>query len=180
MKKSRLTTRQMALDAMLVAMCTVLAAISLKLGGNLKITFESVPVHIAALLFGPVDGMIVGGVGTFVYQVLFSGYGITATTALWILPYVACGLMVGLYARRKGYQLTRAQMVFIMIASELTITLLNTFALYVDSKIFGYYSAAFVFGTLALRLAICVAKAAVYGAVLPALLKPLRRVLAKA
>ena len=34
MKKSRLTTRQMALDAMLVAMCTVLAAISLKLGGN--------------------------------------------------------------------------------------------------------------------------------------------------
>ena len=36
MKKHRISTRQMALNAMLVAMCTVLAAIALKLGGNLR------------------------------------------------------------------------------------------------------------------------------------------------
>ena len=105
----------MALNAMLVAMCTVLAAIALKLGGNLKITFESVPVHIGALLFGPVDGMIIGGLGTFLYQVLFSGYGITATTPLWILPYIVCGLAVGAYAKRRDYSLSRAQLIFIMV-----------------------------------------------------------------
>lgn len=180
MKNHRISTRQMALNAMLVAMCTVLAAIALKLGGNLKITFESVPVHIGALLFGPVDGMIIGGLGTFLYQVLFSGYGITATTPLWILPYIVCGLAVGAYAKRRDYSLSRAQLIFIMVVSELAITLLNTFALYVDSRLYGYYSAAFVFGTLAVRLAICAAKAVCFGVVLPVLLRPLRKLLRRA
>lgn len=178
MKKRRFPASQMAIDAMLAAMCTAIAAlITLKLGGNLEITFESVPVHIAALLFGPVDGMIVAGIGNFIYQLLFSGYGLTATTALWILPYIVCGFIVGAYARRRDYRLTRAQLVFIIVVSELCVTLLNTFALFVDSKLFGYYSAAFVFGTLALRLVICVAKAVCYGLLLPALLQPLRKAL---
>ena len=81
------------------------------------------------------------------------------------------------YARRRDYRLTRAQLVFIIVVSELCVTLLNTFALFVDSKLFGYYSAAFVFGTLALRLVICVAKAVCYGLLLPALLQPLRKAL---
>ena len=103
MKKRPFPASQMAIDAMLAAMCTAIAAlITLKLGGNLEITFESVPVHIAALLFGPVDGMIVAGIGNFIYQLLFSGYGLTATTALWILPYIVCGFIVGAYARRRA------------------------------------------------------------------------------
>ena len=135
---------------------------------------------VGALLFGPVDGMIIGGLGTFLYQVLFSGYGITATTPLWILPYIVCGLAVGAYAKRRDYSLSRAQLIFIMVVSELAITLLNTFALYVDSRLYGYYSAAFVFGTLAVRLAICVAKAVCFGVVLPVLLRPLRKLLRRA
>lgn len=129
MKKGRFTTRQLALNAMLMAMCTVLASVALKLGGNFKLTFESVPIHIGALLFGPVDGMLIGGLGTFIYQALFSGYGINATTLLWILPYVVCGLSVGAYARRRHFVLNRRQTTFIMLVSELAITLLNTFAL---------------------------------------------------
>lgn len=177
MKKRRFTPQQLSIDAMLAAMCMVLASVALQLGGNFKITFESVPVHIGALLFGPIDGMIIGGIGTFIYQVLFSGYGFTATTLLWILPYVACGLIVGLYAKRKEFCLNRKQMVFIIVVSELVITLLNTFALYVDSKVMGYYSAAFVFGTLAARLVVCIVKAVIYGEVLPILIKPLKKTL---
>ena len=175
MKKSRFTPRQLALDAMLAAVCMVLASIALQLGGNFKITFESIPVHIGALLFGPVDGMLIGGIGTFVYQVFFSGYGITVTTALWILPYVVCGLMVGAYSKKRNFQLSRRQLIFIMCASELAITLLNTLALYVDSRLYGYYSAVFVFGTLAARLALCIGKAIVYGSVLPLLIEPLKK-----
>ena len=178
MKKGRFTTRQLALNAMLMAMCTVLASVALKLGGNFKLTFESVPIHIGALLFGPVDGMLIGGLGTFIYQALFSGYGINATTLLWILPYVVCGLSVGAYARRRHFVLNRRQTTFIMLVSELAITLLNTFALYVDSHIFGYYSAAFVFGTLSVRLALCVAKGIVYGSIMQSLIRPLRRTVA--
>lgn len=174
MKKS-FAVRQLALNAVLAAVCTVLAGLSLKIGGNLKISFESLPVHIGALLFGPVDGMLIGGIGTFIYQVLLSGYGISATTVLWILPYVACGLMDGLCAARMGRG--RGGVFFTLLLSELCITLLNTFALYVDSKIYAYYSPAFVFGTLALRLFLCLVRALVYTALMPPLLGSLKKVL---
>ena len=174
MKKS-FAVRQLALNAVLAAVCTMLAGLSLKIGGNLKISFESLPVHIGALLFGPVDGMLIGGIGTFIYQVLLSGYGISATTVLWILPYVSCGLMDGLCAARMGRG--RGGVFFMLLLSELCITLLNTFALYVDSKIYAYYSQAFVFGTLALRLFLCLVRALVYTALMPPLLGSLKKVL---
>ena len=174
MKKS-FAVRQLALNAVLAAVCTVLAGLSLKIGGNLKISFESLPVHIGALLFGPVDGMLIGGIGTFIYQVLLSGYGISATTVLCILPYVSCGLMDGLCAARMGRG--RGGVFFTLLLSELCITLLNTFALYVDSKIYAYYSPAFVFGTLALRLFLCLVRALVYTTLMPPLLGSLKKVL---
>ncbi len=165
-------TKQLALDAMLAAMCAVLGYLSLDLG-NLKITFESVPILIAALLFGPADGAAVGLVGTLIYQLL--RYGVSVTTPLWIAPYVLCGLLVGLYAKRRGFALDRKQTAFIVISNELLITALNTVALYVDSRIYGYYSAAFIFGSLALRIVICVAKALAYSFALAPLLGALRR-----
>lgn len=174
MKKS-FAVRQLALNAVLAAVCTVLAGLSLKISGNLKISFESLPVHIGALLFGPVDGMLIGGIGTFIYQVLLSGYGISATTVLWILPYVSCGLMDGLCAARMGRG--RGGVFFTLLLSELCITLLNTFALYVDSKIYAHYSPAFVFGTLALRLFLCLVRALVYTALMPPLLGSLKKIL---
>ena len=167
----KIKTRQLALDAMLAAMCAVLGYLSLDLG-NLKITFESVPILIGALLFGPADGAAVGFVGTLIYQLL--RYGVSATTLLWILPYVLCGLLVGLYAKRRGFSLTRGQMVLVIVANELLITALNTVVLYIDSKLYGYYSAAFIFGSLALRVVICVGKALAYAFALPPLLQALR------
>ena len=83
MKKSKFTTRQMALDAVLAAICMVLGYYGPDLG-NLKITFEGLPVILAGLLLGPVDGAVVGGIGTLLYQLL--RYGVSATTLLWILP----------------------------------------------------------------------------------------------
>ncbi len=173
--KRKFTVRQLALNAMLIAICTVLAGLAVNLGGNFKITFESLSVHIGALLFGPVDGMLIGGIATFIYQVLLSGYGITATTLLWILPYVVCGLIDGLCA--QGCVRSRGKLILTVLLSELSITLLNTFALYVDSRLYGYYSPVFVFGTLAARLLVCAVKSLAYGAVIPEVLKALRKTL---
>ena len=36
-------------------------------------------------------------------------YGVTATTLLWILPYVVCGLLVGAWARKRARSLPRAE-----------------------------------------------------------------------
>ena len=65
-------TKQLTLDAMLAAMCAVLGYLSLDFG-NLKITFESLPILLGAMLFGPADGFLIGTVGTFIYQLLRYG-----------------------------------------------------------------------------------------------------------
>ena len=156
--------KQLVLNAMLTAVCFVLATYSLNLG-VVKFTFEGIPVHIAALLFGPSSGMIVGGLGTLLYQVLI--YGVTATTLLWVVPYVLCGGVVGLVAKRSRYSLNRLQSVLLIVAGELIITLCNTGALYVDSHLYGWYQPTLITGYLGLRLFLCVAKAVAYGLVLP-------------
>ena len=167
-------TRQMAMDAMLSAMCAVLGYLAIDLG-NLKITFESLPVLLGALLFGPLDGAVIGGVGTLIYQLL--RYGVSVTTPLWILPYVLAGWLCGFVARRKSFSLTRRQTLLLVVVCELLITLINTAVLYLDSVIFHYYFPGFITGSLALRLGICVVKAAAFGAILPALVQAVSRVL---
>ena len=158
------TARRLAADAMFAAMVTVLAAAAIKTG-NLKITIEAMPVFLGALMLGPVDGMVIGGIGTLLYQLL--SYGVTATTALWIAPYVLLGLCVGAVSARHGYACTKRQLVLLVVLGELGITALNTASLYIDSLIYGYYSPVFVFGTLPLRLGICAAKAIVFSLLLP-------------
>ena len=161
-------TKQMAIDAMLIAMCAVLGYLSVDLG-NIKITFESVPILIAALMYGAVDGFAVGALGTLIYQLL--RYGLSVTTPLWMLPYALCGLIVGFYAQRRNFTLSRTQVMFIVIINELLITILNTGVMYVDSKIYGYYSFVYIFGTVIIRLVICVAKAVAFALIIPKLIK---------
>lgn len=166
-----MNAKRMTVISMLAAMCAVLGAISIDLG-NLKITLESIPVILGAALFGPIDGALVGFVGTFVYQVI--RYGFSVTTLLWMLPYCICGLIVGFYAKKRNYNLSVKQMILIVVIAELVITTLNTGVLYIDSKIYGYYSAVYIFGTLVPRYLICVGKAVAEGALLPLLIKPIK------
>ena len=159
---------------MLSAVCAVLGYVALDLG-NIKVTFESLPVLLAGFMFGPADGMLVGGIGTFIYQIL--RYGFSATTFLWILPYVVCGFLVGMLGRtRNGYPDSR-RILFTVIAAEMLILIINTGVIYVDSIIYGYYSAAYVFGSLAIRIVICIIKSVAFGLVMPTLLKGLRGVI---
>lgn len=165
-------TRQLTIDAMLCAVCAVLGYVALDLG-NIKITFESLPILLGGLLFGPLDGMLIGGMGTLIYQLI--RYGVSATTLLWIMPYVVCGLVVGGWARVRQFQLSRRETLLLTIAAELSVTALNTIPIYVDSKLYGYYFPGIILGALTLRLVICVVKAAAFGAVLPTLTEAVRR-----
>ena len=165
---TRTPTKRLAVNAMMAAMCAVLGFIALDLG-NIKITFETLPIHIGALLFGPVDGMAVGAIGTLIYQLL--KYGVSVTTVLWMLPYIICGLVVGLWAKKRSFSVGDKEMIVLIVLSELMITALNTGVMYIDSKIYGYYSFAYIFGSLLVSIIVCVVKAVAYGFVLPPLLK---------
>ena len=167
----RKNVKQLSTNAMLAAMCAVLGAVSLDLG-NIKITLESIPVILGALLFGPADGAIIGFVGTFVYQVL--RYGFSATTLLWMLPHVVCGFIVGLYAKKKGFNLSVVQTIVITVIVGLVLTTLNTGVMYIDSKIYGYYSAVYIFGSMLIRYISGIAKFVAIGVLMPPLVNLLR------
>lgn len=169
-------TKQLSIDAMLSAMCAALGYLAIDIG-NLKITFESLPILLGALLLGPLDGVAIGGIGTLVYQLL--RYGVSATTLLWMLPYVLCGLIVGLYAKKRDFNMTRKRLTVLVFLNELLITVLNTGVLYLDSIIYGYYSSVYIFGTLLPRLIICVAKSVAFAIILPTLINAARRIVSR-
>lgn len=160
--------------AMLTAMYVVLSLVSLNFA-NMKITLDSLPIIVGAVLFGPGAGSLVGLMGSFLNQLLT--FGLTPTTLLWMIPAAVRGLVVGLYAKHKGFDLTRKNLIFILIISSVTVTTLNTAVIYLDSVLYGYYSFAYVFGTLVLRYIAGVATAVVLSAILPPLIKPLKKVL---
>jgi len=167
-----MNTKKLTIDSMLAAMCAVLGYLAIDMG-NIKITFESLPILLGALLFGPFDGVLIGGIGAFISQLM--KYGITMTTALWILPYIVCGFMVGSHAKNNNYNLSRTKLTTIVITNELLITLLNTVVLYVDSKIYGYFTVEYIYGALAIRLLIAIAKAVVFSLVLPPIIKAIKK-----
>ena len=169
MNIKRLTTL-----AMLIAVYCVLSILTPVRVSNFKFTFEAFPILVAGLLFGPVDGLIVGGVGSFIYQLLFSGYGITATTLLWVIPHAVSGLVVGYYAKKKNFELDFKNTCFISIISALIVTSLNIVALYLDSKIYGYYSYAMVFGNIIFKVIAGAILAVIYSSVMPKLISILK------
>ena len=170
-----MNTKRLTTLAMLIAIYCVLSSLVTLNLGNFKFTFEAFPVLVASLLLGPVDGLIVGGVGSFIYQILFSGYGMTATTLLWVLPHALSGLVVGLYAKHKGFKLDYRQTCVICIISALLVTALNTLAFYVDAKMYDYYSFALVFGNIILKVIAGIILSIVYCGVLPKLTSFLKK-----
>jgi len=156
-------TSQLTINAMLAAVCAVLGYFALDFF-SLKITLESFPVLLAALMYGPVSGMAVGGIGTFLYQLL--RYGLEASTPLWVAPYLAGGLVAGLYAKRSGFNNSKKEIFRISMITELVIFACNTVSLYLYSKIiFGEFRMSFVLGALLPRLLIALAKGAVFGGI---------------
>jgi ECF transporter S component (folate family) len=149
---------------MLIAMKVILSILTPVKLLNFKFTFEAFPVLVAGLLLGKLEGFMVGFIGSFLYQILFSGYGFTATTLLWVLPHALSGLTVGFIADKRKEQLDFKT---IAIFSALLVTTLNTLALFIDAKIYGYYSTVLVFGSIPLKIAAGILLAIIYALALP-------------
>ena len=164
-------------DGMLIAMYTVLSLVATINAGNMKFTLDSLPILVGGALLGPVNGMLIGLLGSFLNQMIT--YGFSATTLLWIIPAGVRGLLVGLYAKHHNFDMTLKQTQFITISSALVVTALNTLVMYIDSKIYGYYSFAYVFGGILPRVIAGVIIAIIFAAILPQLLKPLKKIIGK-
>ncbi len=162
MQENQTKAKRIVMNAVMVGVYIALTFLTIPMGG-LKITFEHFPVVLSAVIFGPVDAMLVGGIGELLNQ-LFS-FGLTPTTALWILPIVSRGFIVGLCAKLFKKQMSSTAIcekgvpvifLIVCVISGVISSCLNTFALYVDSKMFGYYTYALVFGSLLVRISLSV------------------------
>lgn len=157
-KNKAFPVRRLVLDALLIALFFALSSFSVTILG-IKITFASLPGILAAMLFGPIDGFLVGFLGAFLEQML--KFGFTPTTFLWILPPAYRGLLIGLAAIPLKKQMSldnilsaRRPYVYYLVnfVVAVLVSLGNTAAYYVDSKMFHYYTYELIFGVLGLRI----------------------------
>ena len=170
-KETFFPIKRLCFDAILVAVFFVLTLFSVELAG-VKVTFDSLAVVIAAVLFGPLDAFLVGFLGAAFEQLL--KYGVTATTLLWIIPPAVRGLIVGLLVRRVPDQ-KRIWFYFIVcIVAGLVTSVLNTLVYYIDAKLFGYYHYALIFGVFFVRLMTGAAASVITAAVALPILKALK------
>jgi hypothetical protein len=111
-------------------------------------------------------------------------YGLTPTTALWALPEAVRGLSLGFVMLALRKDLLRENsakvkyFIWYLIACVLTgitASLLNTLALYIDSKMFGYYNYYMVFGVLLVRLSLAVVLSGLFGYITLPIASALRR-----
>ena len=75
----------------------------------------------------------------------------------------------------QKFDLKRWQSMLICVISALVVTAFNTLAMYVDSKMYGYYSKEYVFGALIFRILAGIITAVVFSRILPDFIKMLRR-----
>jgi len=188
MQKRKSITKQLCINAVLIALFFVLDMYSLKIGNNMKITFSGLPIIIAAIYYGPVSGLAVGLIGAFLGQLAQFGIGIT--TFLWILPAGIRGLTVGLFAVclkkhdilydvKAGKIKLYPVLTVVIIVSSLIVTLSNTIIMYPASKIDGYYHETLITATLAWRFINSVITAIIYSIIVPLLLKPLNKAIGR-
>ena len=150
--------KRIAIDAVLIAMYFGLSWASVEIGG-IKLTFVGLASIIAAMVYGPIDGFLVGFFGAFCEQML--KYGFTPTTLLWVLGPAVRGLFIGccklIFKKSMAPEnLLKAKRPYVFFAvcivSGVLVSLLNTMAFYVDAKMFHYYTYELIFGVLWLRL----------------------------
>ena len=154
-----MNVKKLIWNAFFIAMYVVLSYVSINLG-NMVITVSAIPIIMGGMLFGPVAGLEIGLIGSFLKQILT--YGMTPTTILWILPAAVRGFMVGAYAKQKGYHMRPKQVLSIILLSGFVVTTLNTVVMYIDSKLYGYYTFAYVFGALIARYISAILTSMVY------------------
>ena len=182
--KTRMATKRLAINAVLVAIYVVLRYFNIPVGNYFRFTLAPFAVILCALLYGPVDGLIVAFLGEFLSQIL-GPYGLTPTTLLWCVGEVARGVTLGLCAMiflRKwllaAQRLNGKKTAVLLVCCMLTGTLAalgQSLALYVDSTMFGYYRYEIVFGVMIWRILVYVLISAVFGYLCVPIIAALRK-----
>ncbi len=180
MQKRSNKIASLVMCAMLVALYFVFSVyLSINIPNVIQISLSSLPVLLAAFLFGLPEALAVAFCGAFLEQVMF---GLGPTTPIWMLPAVlqalVAGILIRLFLRRREGRSGKQKgvlVVLIILISELVLTLANTGVLYLDARIIGYPVKA-LYLLLPTRLVNGLARAALSIVVVPPVVYALSRV----
>lgn len=138
--KKRFNIYTICMIALLTAMVVLLKRTLAIETPYIKINFAPAPIMLAAMLFGPVEGMVVGLLGEFIAQIT-GPYGLAPTTVLYVAPAAIRGVVVGLGAvgcRRTGRRIERRPVVCyaVGIAGAVLTTVGNTVSIWLESVMY--------------------------------------------
>ena len=149
MEKKRFDSYKICILALLTAMMVLLSLTLAIRTEHMKISFGSLPVVLAAMMFGPLEGAVVAILGEFMVQMLT--YGLVPTTPIWIFPPALRALAVGgaaLWLRRSGTALEKRPVILYVscVVGAILTTTGNTFGMWLESLIYGtsFLPAAFL------------------------------------
>ena len=180
---ARTKTYRIVADALFVALYVVLSTyLSIKIPGVIQISISTLPILLCAFLFGPADAVSVALLGAFLEQVIDpSPYGF-ATLPLWLIPGVVQALIAGFGAGRIAKTSSKKwaliAMAVVIVIAELTLTMLNLGAQYLDGYLMHYPVKAIQL-LMPARLTNGCTRCVLSVILVPLLLPPLKRVLAR-
>lgn len=171
-------TQRIAFDGMLAALYFALSYLTIE-SNVLRITFTSLAILVAALMFGPLDACAVALIGEGLFQLL--RYGPGPTTPIWIAPPVLHALCLGLgnlLFSRKGTALVErtGPCYAVCLFCGVLNAAFNTVAVYIDSVFYHYYSKETFFVNALIRVGIALATAALLTSVAIPLVRKLRQI----
>ena len=131
MKKTRNPVQTLCILSLLTAVLVLLTMTVSIQTPYFKLSLGSLPVVLAAMLYGPLEGALVAVLGEFLVQIL-GPYGLTPTTVIWIWPPAIRALVVGsagVWMRRRGTRLEARPPVCyaVCIVGAVLTTIGNTF-----------------------------------------------------
>lgn len=135
--------KRITLDGILIAVFLVFSFFRIRVGNFMEIGFGSLIITLAAILLRPTDAIIIAFLGELVNQLFFTPYGISPTTALWILPVVVRAAIlswVAYFFKKRKDDLTKHIILYFVtiMGTALLISGLDTGLLYLDGLIMGY------------------------------------------
>ena len=138
--KKRFNIYTICMIALLTAMVVLLKRTIANETPYFKFNFASLPIMLAAMLFGPVEGMVVGLLGEFIAQIT-GPYGLAPTTVLYVAPAAIRGVVVGLgavWCRRTGKRIESRPVACyaICVAGAVFTTLGNTVSIWLESVMY--------------------------------------------
>ncbi|MCF0117861.1 MAG: ECF transporter S component [Bacilli bacterium] len=157
--KKHFNVSTMAFSAMFAAMSIALNYLKIDLG-VIRITLYSLPLLCAGIFCGPLIGSITGLVVGFITQ-LFSQYGLTPTTPLWMLAPLAWGAISGLFFNIifKNKRESWLSFIVTIVTTSLLVTLINSLVTFLDGYIFQYptgLTLISIFIKIGVAMALCI------------------------